>query len=153
MDDWKKQLDELLKQEQEQEEAQGKAVQQQKNAAEQNRKKAIEFVNDIVLPAFRELERGFQDRGLPARTDRENTGTSILIEVRRQGEGVAELKAFQYAINVSYDAFGIRPEVACSIGKWPIEKHCRTTNAGEIKASDIINDFLQAYSKTFSRPA
>ena len=157
MKDWEKELDELLQQDQQQQEKQGKAVQQQRNAAEQSRKKAIEFVSIVVLPAFAELEKGLQDRNMLAQIERGQEGTSILITVQRQGEGATGLKSFQYAIDVSYNAAGIMPEVVSSVGRWPIEKVDRTLTASEIgipiEKEDIIKDFMRAYRKTFALSA
>ncbi|MBN1362554.1 MAG: hypothetical protein JW993_18295 [Sedimentisphaerales bacterium] len=156
MADWKE-LDDLLKQEQQQQQAHANTVQQQRNAAEQNKQKAIGFVNDIALPAFRELEKGFKERNLPAHIERGEEGTSIRITVQRQGEGMTELKPFTYAIEVSYSANGIKPEVVSSVGRWSPQKVDRKLTASEIRIpiekEDIIKDCLRAFVKTFALPA
>ena len=150
MEDWKEELDELLQQEQQQRESRERGVQQRKNATEQNRKKAIDFVNDVCLRAFRELEKGFQERTIPVELHVEPTGSSISIQVGRQGEEGTEIRQFQYVVNVSSSASGIEQEVVTSGGKHRIQKAARTLSVDEITKDDVIRDFMQAYKRTFS---
>jgi hypothetical protein len=157
MKDWKEDLGEWLRQDQQQREEQARAAEQERDAVEQNRLKAIKFVDDVVVPAFAELEKGLPDLGMIAHDEKREKGTSILITVQRQGEGVTELKSFQYAINVSYDANGITPEVVTPGPKRPLQKVDQTLTASDIvipiEKEDIIKDFMRAYRKTFALPA
>jgi len=152
MKDWKEELDELLQQERQQREDREEGVQQRRNATEQNRKKAIDFVNDVCLRAFRELEKEFQERTMPVELHTEPTGSSISIQVGRQGQEAAEIKQFQYVMNVGSNASGIEPEVVTSVGKRRIQKGTRPLGVGEITKDDVIRDFMQAYRTTFSFP-
>jgi hypothetical protein len=150
MKGWKEELDELLQQERQQREDREERAQQRRNVTEQNRKKGIEFVNDVCLRAFRELEKEFQERTMPVELHTEPTASSISIQVGRQGPEAAEIKQFQYAVNVSSNAYGIEPEVVTSAGKRRIQKGDRPLGVGEITKDDVIRDFMQAYRTTFS---
>jgi hypothetical protein len=150
MKDWKEELDELLQQDRQQREDREEGVRQRRNATEQNRKKAIDFVNDVCLRGFRELEKEFQERDMPVELHTEPPGSSISIQVGRQGQEAAEIKQFQYAMNVSSNASGIEPEVVTSAGKRRIQKGDRPLSVGEITKEDVIRDFMQAYRTTFS---
>jgi hypothetical protein len=154
MKDWKEDLAEWLRQDQRQREEQARAAEQQRDAVEQNRRKAIEFVDGVVVPAFAELEKGLPDLAMIAHVERGEKGTSILITVQRLGEGVTEGKSFQYAINASYDANGITPEVVTPGPQRTLQKVDQTLTASDIvipiEKADIIEDFMRAFKKTFS---
>jgi hypothetical protein len=150
MKDWKEELNELLQQERQEREDREKGVQQRRSATEQNRKKAIDFVGDVCLRAFRELEQEFQARTMPVELHTEPMASSISIQVGRQGREAAEIKQFRYGMNISSNASGIEPEVVTSAGKRRIQKGDRPLGVGEITKDDVIRDFMQAYRTTFS---
>ncbi len=87
---------------------------------------------------------------MPVELHTEPTGSSISIQVGRQGQEAAEIKQFQYVINVSSNASGIESEVVTSVGKHRIQKSDRPLSVGQITQDDVIRDFVQAYRKTFS---
>jgi len=151
MEDWKRELDELLKRERQQREERERGLQQRKNATEQNRKKAIEFIKATVLPAFKELEKGFQERDMYVHSQIDDkTGTSMSIEVRRQGEGVTEPMQFQYEIDVVHDASRIVPEGVIAGVRHRIKTADHELSIDEITKEDVIRDFMEAYKGTFS---
>ena len=150
MEDWEKRLDELLQAEERLRKEQAKGSRQQKDATEQNRHTAVEFISSKALPAIRELENGFRKRGLLAHSERDMvTGTSILLTVDRCGEGTTDVKRFQYAVYAYYDAPSVRIEVVTSFGRHNIRKANRVLGLDEIGKKDVIDDFMKTYEGTF----
>jgi len=150
MEDWEKRLDDLLQAEERLREEQAKGSRQQKDATEQNRHTAVEFISSKALPAIRELENGFRKRGLLAHSERDMvTGTSILLTVDRRGEGATDLKRFQYAIYAYDNTSDVRIEVVTPYGRHNIRRANRVLGIEEISKNDVIDDFMAAYEGTF----
>jgi len=152
MADWKEELDELLRQKQQRQEEQAREKQQTEKVVKQNEQKARDFVYAVPLRAFKELEKGLQERGMFTHSHIGETGTSISIEVDPQGELATEIKHFQYIINVTYDASEIVTQVVCtSCGAHPIQRDGRILNIDEIAEKDVIGDFWQAFKHSFTK--
>ena len=150
MADWEKRLDDLLQGEERLREEQAKGSQPRKDAREEDRRKAVDFIGSKVLPAFRELEKGFQKRGFVAHSERDMvTGTSILLTIDRQGDAATDLRRFQYAIYAYDDAPGVRVEAVTPYGRHNIRKANRVLGVDEIGKNDVIDDFMAAYEGTF----
>ncbi len=150
MEDWEKRLDDLLQGQERLREEQAKGSEQLRDATEENRRRAIEFISSKALPAFRELEKGFQKRGFVAHSERDMvTGASILLTINGQGEGAADPRPFQYAIYAYYNAPGVRIEAVTSYGRHNLRKANRVLSVDEIGKNDVIDDFMTAYEGTF----
>jgi hypothetical protein len=157
--DWKDELDELLRQEARGRKDQAKELEVDNKAKEANKQEAIKFVNGTCLQAFREIEKGFQERNMSAHVVIEPAGTKISITIERHGAEPAEKMQFKYEIDVFCDAVEPRPEVTWqNTGHKPllsgvpyaIRRDGRVLDIDAITKEDIIGDFRKAYKRTFS---
>ncbi len=94
MDDWKKDLDDLVTQEERRQEKQVDRQQGESDQKERNRRKAVQFIESVVAPAFAELMKEFNKRWPMAKIDKDvPPSPSLTLEVQR-----ADGLAFQHKI-------------------------------------------------------
>jgi hypothetical protein len=160
MEGWEKEVESLLRGELQQREDRSSKAQQEREAKEENRKKAIAFIQGVALRALKTLENGLQKQNLVARVRIGDDGTSIAIAVERQGERTKETKRFEYVICAIYTASEVTTKVvdiskplvrSTHISDAGIQREGRTLSIDEITENDIIKDFMEAFSSTFGK--
>ena len=160
MEDWEKEVESLLRGEQQQREDRSSKAQRERETKEENRKKAIAFIQGVALRALKTLESGLQKRNLAARVRIADDGTSTAIAIERQGERTKETKRFEYVICAIYTASEVTTKVidislphirTTHISDAGIQRDGRTLNIDEITEDDIIKDFMEAFSSTFGK--
>jgi hypothetical protein len=154
MDDWEKEIEGLLRGEQQQREERTKKTEDERKAREENRKKAIAFVGGVPLRALKTLEKGLQEQRQYAIAGMDEAGISASIEVERKVDETTGPKRFVYAIEAIYTASGVTAQAKWKyetrpVDAHPIQRDGQILSADKIIEKDIIADFMQAYRSTF----
>lgn len=149
MEDWKKELEDLLKTKQKQEEEKKKKRKEDDAETKARKEEAVSFITQKVIAAFTELKEEFKKHEMNVSIEQ---GEVLAIMTIRQSQVrqmlTGERKEFQYSISVSYGPTSATPIVACSsMDRHEITRNNQQLEITNIDKEDIIKDFMKAYKK------
>jgi hypothetical protein len=162
MVNWVRKISENRLQKQQETERTEKVEEERKTAAESNRKKAVSFISDVVVPAFEKAKGELEGDTLKmcARYAKPEGDTSIEIEVRKKATTRAEHQPFRYRVEMEYTSCSVTACAVCSSGdRHNIEK---TTDSSaiartsfelvNITVDDIYNDLMKCFANHDGQP-
>lgn len=142
MDDWEKDLNDLVRQEERRQEKQVDRQQGEIDQKERNRRKAVQFIESVVAPAFNTLKDRFNRQWPMAQVKRDvKPSPSLTLEVER-----ADSLSFQQTIWVQYDSTPAIPQVHGMSESYGVK------GVDEVTKEDICKDTVNLCRKQFEGP-
>ena len=148
MEDWKKELEDLLKIKHQQKEEQKKSNVDD-TAIEARKEESLSFISDTVIAAFKDLKTEFEKHEMNVSVEQGDFSAVMTI---RPGQArqmlTGERKEFLYSIWINFGPTSATPIVACSsIDEHNITRNNQPLEINNIDKEDIVKDFMKAYKK------
>ncbi len=149
MEDWKQELEDLLKIRQQEKEDQKKNSNVDDAAIEAQKEESLSFIADTVIAAFTDLKTVFEKHDMNVSVDQGDVSALMTI---RPGQArqmlTGERKEFLYSIWVSFGPTSATPIVACSSkDEHNITRNNQPLEINNIDKEDIVKDFMKTYKK------
>lgn len=149
MEDWKKELEDLLKNRQQEKQEQKKKSKVDDAAIEARKEESLSFITDTVIAAFTDLKTVFEKHEMNVSVEQGDFSAVITI---RPGQArqmlTGERKEFLYSIWISFGPTSATPIVACSsMDRHNITRNNQPLEINNIDKEDIVKDFMKAYKK------
>ncbi len=162
MADWVKRILDNRKQKNQKRERDRQIENESKDNQENNRKQAIAFISNVVVPAFKKAETKLESDELKMKAwydyEPQEEKTFIDMEVNTREEKNEKNQIFHYRIDMEYTSCSVTPYAICSIGngqkpnKHKIEKNNNDSSipktTGElinITVDDIYSDLMKCF--------
>ena len=149
MEDWKKELEDLLKNRQQEKQEQKKKSNVDDAAIEARKEESLSFITDTVIAAFTDLKTVFEKHEMIVSVDPGDFSALMTIRPGRARQMLTgERKEFLYSIWISFGPTSATPIVACSsIDEHNITRNNQPLEINNIDKEDIVKDFMKAYKK------
>ncbi len=149
MEDWKKELEDLLKTRHQDKEDQQEKILVEDAATEALKEESLSFITDTVIAAFTDLKTVFEKHEMNVSVDPGDFSALMTVRPGRARQMLTgERKEFLYSIWISFGPTSATPIVACSsIDEHNITRNNQPLEINNIDKEDIVKDFMKAYKK------